>query len=340
MSIDKLIVTGVIHGYAGRLSYSPDGEMICFDKIDEEDENRYFDLWTMTSEGHRRKNLTKDKRFPFTSRHIGQPAYHPNGEFIVYQAQKQDSATSWDALATPGSGMMNDLYVMSSNGRQTIRVYECPSGKGVLHPHFNADGTKLCWSEYVGTGVSDLGHWVLKQAQFIGDNILNLGLMNIQTTDIGLVPDWLENHGYDTVDDRFIVFSGNPDGQSSLRSNIYVFNTLSLELIKLTDNNNWEEHAHFSPNGEWIVFMRGLTEDVPLSELETELWIMKNDGSRQQQLTYFHTPDHPHFVRETGLVCADSDWHPDGMTIAVFTQDRLSNQGDIRFCSLDYTKLD
>lgn len=333
MPTEPLIVTDVIHGYAGRLAYSPDGASICFDKIPETDEGRgYFDLWLMTAAGNWRQCLTQDKPPPFTTRHIGQPAYHPSGAWIVYQAQKDSSSPQWDAYARPGSGMMNDLYVMPADASTTTCVYASKRGGGVLHPHFNAHGDKLSWTEYVGEGRTALGHWVLQQAAF--DARLS-AITNIQTAHPGRWPDWLENHGFDPCDDQRLIVSGNPHGESALQSNIYVYDARALDLLQLTDNAKWEEHAHFSPDGAWIVFMRGLTDDCPLDQLETELWIMRRDGSRQTQLTHFHEPGHPHFVAERGVVCADSDWHPDGRQLAVFTQSPHSSQGEIRLCALN-----
>jgi Tol biopolymer transport system component len=332
---DSLIVTDVIHGYAGRLAWSPDGTHLCFDKIPEEDEARHFDLWMMTADGTRRHCLTHGKGPPFTAAHIGQPAWHPSGEWIVYQAQKDASSPAYDAMATPGSGIQNDLYVMPPNASTTYGLYaSVPVTGGVLHPHFSADGRKLSWSEYVGAGTSALGHWVLKQASFVVNARGVPSLTTVQTVDPGTHPDWLENHGFDPLNAARLIVSGNCQGEPVLRSNLYTYNSATLELIPRTDNACWEEHAHYSPNGEWIVFMRGLEPDTPLTELETELWIMRRDGSRARQLTFFHTPGHPHFVAERGIVCADSDWHPDGRRLAVFTQDRLSNQGQIRLCAL------
>jgi Tol biopolymer transport system component len=340
MAIDAFIVTEIIHGYAGRLAWSPDGRTIIFDKIPEDDPDRYFDLWEMTDAGNIRRCLTKDQPVPpWTSRHIGQPAWHPSGELLVYQAEKQDIARYYDAYATPGCGIQNDLYVMDAAATWTTCVYaSAPVSGGVLHPHFNRSGTKLSWTEYVGTGRSPLGHWVLKQAAFSVETGQPM-VTNIETADPGSQPDWLENHGYDPLDDRYLLVSGTPNGERPTAPNIYAYDTYDLALIRLTDNPYWEEHAHCSPSGEWIVFMRGLEPNAPLAQLETELWIMRRDGSHQQQLTYFHTPGHPHFVSEAGVVCADFDWHPDGRQLAVFTQSRLSNQGEIRRCALDLRAL-
>lgn len=335
-----LIVTDVLHGYAGRLTWHPDGESIVFDKIDPDDDLRYFDLWSMTAAGNLRRCLTKDRPVPpWTSRHIGQPAWHPSGQWLVYQAQKQDASVLVDAYATPGSGWQNDLWLMDAEAQTPTCLYACPAvNGGVLHPHFSAAGTRLSWSEYVGAGRSPLGHWALRQAVFSVDRG-RPSLSMLEAADPGRAPDWCENHGYDPLDDACVIFSGNPNGEPALRSNIYVYDSAALSLAQLTDNNRWEEHAHFSPDGQWIVFMRGLTDDAPLDQLETDLWIMARDGSRQQQLTHFHEPGHPHFVSETGVVCADSDWHPDGQQLAVFTQSPHSNQGEIRICRLDVGRL-
>lgn len=340
MPDEPLIVTEVIHGYAGRLAWhgSPDGRIL-FDKKDEQDPERWFDLWSMTPGGNIRECLTRDKPRPFTRKHLGQPSWHPAGTHVVYQASKNLVQEPYST--SPGCGWQNDLYIMPADASTTYCVYESVLGSGgVLHPHFNAAGTKLAWSELVSLPEGSLlGHWVLQQARVYWSATGVPYLENIQTSDPGDKPDWLECHGYDVRDDGVLLVSGNCNGEHAFGSNIYAYDSTRLRLTRLTDNRKWEEHAHVSPDGEWIVFMRGLQDLMPLAYLESELWIMRRDGSDQRQLTHFHEPGHPHFVSETGVVVADNDWSPDGREIALFTQSPESSQGEIRICAVHLDAL-
>jgi Tol biopolymer transport system component len=57
---------------------------------------------------------------------------------------------------------------------------------------------------------------------------------------------------------------------------IWMMNLSSLEKKQLTKNGGWA--ADWSPDGEWIVY----TETYDTGRL----WLMRPDGSEQQQLTF------------------------------------------------------
>jgi Tol biopolymer transport system component len=80
----------------------------------------------------------------------------------------------------------------------------------------------------------------------------------------------------------------------------------------------WDEHAHYSPDGKKIIWMssKGLRFTVKPFFLEAEFWMMSRDGTNKQQLTWFHTPNHPHYLDKPFAVAADFDWSPDGSQIA------------------------
>jgi hypothetical protein len=61
--------------------------------------------------------------------------------------------------------------------------------------------------------------------------------------------------------------------------------------------------------------------------LEAEFWMMNRDGTDKRQLTWFHTPDHPHYLHKPFAVAADFDWSPDGTRIAGLV---LTNMPDTR----------
>lgn len=312
----------IIHPLAGRVTWSSDGTKIYFDKIDGA---TYFDIWSMTNTGGTIVNLTGSKPPPFTTKHIGQPATSPDGAWIAYQAMQDASAD--DAGGTPGAGVRNDMYIMPVDASTTTKVVDVGAGGGLLHPHWNAAGTRLVWGQYVGAGSSALGHWALKRGNFSAPGgVPTLG--SIVTFDPGAVPDWLEIHGFHPLSEDFVLVSGNPDGQNVLRSDIYFFQLSTQTLTNLTNDNQWEEHAHINPTGTHIIFMRGTTDDEPLATLLTEFWIMNSDGSNKRQLTFFNTPGHKMFQGATWLA-ADGEWSPDGTKYACLLQLSGTNQGRI-----------
>ena len=81
-------------------------------------------------------------------------------------------------------------------------------------------------------------------------------------------------------------------------------------MVRLT-NEGYNEHAHISPDGKYIVWMssvgNGDTHDY--YKVGTDYWIMNIDGSNKQRLTFLNKPDHPHF-RGRYAVVADFDWDP------------------------------
>jgi Tol biopolymer transport system component len=75
----------------------------------------------------------------------------------------------------------------------------------------------------------------------------------------------------------------------------------------------WDEHAHFSPDGRTIIWMTSKAQPHKLraDDLKTDYWLMNADGSNKRRLTYFNEPGHPHFMKE-GVAAADGAWSPDG----------------------------
>jgi hypothetical protein len=43
---------------------------------------------------------------------------------------------------------------------------------------------------------------------------------------------------------------------------------------------------------------------------------MKPNGTHKKRLTWFHAPNHPHFLDREFAVAADFDWSPDGKQLA------------------------
>ncbi|MGD8520093.1 MAG: hypothetical protein PVF56_03020 [Desulfobacterales bacterium] len=202
----KMAGVTILTENGGHLAWSKKNNKIAFDRLGRDG---YFDLWIMNPDGSGQKNLTTNHP-QLPNKHIGQPAWHPSGKLMVIQAQKAHVPRYADTKCTPGAGTLNDLWIITPDGKRT-----------------------------------------------------------------------------------------------------------------------WDEHSHYSPNGKKIIWMssKGLRFSVKPFHLEAEFWIMNRDGSHKRQLTWFHTPNHPHYLDKPFAVAADFDWSPDGSQIAGLV---LTNMPDTR----------
>jgi hypothetical protein len=297
----------------GRLDWSTRLNRVAFDRMGPD---RYFDVWTMNPDGTGQACLSCDAD-GLPTRHVGNPAWHPSGDYLVVQAQKQSlTGEIVDFLANPGSGLNNDLYAIDGAGRNSWQLTSVPVGSGgVLHPHFSSDGRQLIWAERV-SNVGTFGEWVIRLADFE----IQSGtprVRNVRTLTPGAQHRFYETHGFDSSGGS-ILFSGNPDaGLSELGIDIYRYNIASGALTNLTASaGEWDEHAHFSPAGDRIVWISSRALG-PVSDpllLRTEFWLMNADGTGKTQLTHFNEPGRPESIPGQA-VAGDSDWSPDGRSI-------------------------
>ena len=299
----------------GHLSWSKKTGQIAFDRLGKDG---YFDLWLMNPDGSGQKCLTSDHPL-LPNKHIGQPAWHPGGKLLVIQAEKANVPRYADTRCAPGAGALNDLWVITADGRSAWKIYAVRDevsrdAGGVLHPHFSNDGTHLFWAERLRDNRKPFGEWVLRIADFYFDEDQGPRLGAIRDYNPGGGSSFFESHSF-SPDDRYVLFTGNQDGPLE----IYEMNVANGSTRRMTDHSamTWDEHAHYSPDGKKIVWMssRDLRFRIKPFDLQTDFWIMNLDGSNQTRLTRFHDPQHPHYLGRPFAVAADSDWSPDGKQI-------------------------
>lgn len=80
----------------------------------------------------------------------------------------------------------------------------------------------------------------------------------------------------------------------------------------------WDEHAHYSPSGNKIVWMSsngyGMSKARKWwNELKTDYWIMNADGSDKKQLTFFNA----NLGNSKRIICSDCSWNRDGTRLAI-----------------------
>jgi Tol biopolymer transport system component len=319
----------------GRLDWSGRRNLIAFDKLGRDD---FFDIYTMTPDGRQETCLTCDKP-QLPNKMIGNPSWHPSGDYLVFQAQNRYRGFGrlTNYFANPGAGVNNDVWVMDAAGRQFWQITKVePRIGGVLHPHFSTDGSKLFWSQRVSVRGGSWGVWSLHVADFA---IVNGApqIRNERVMQPGRQRKMYESHGF-SPDGRWVIFSGNLEPrQEEIHADIYLLNLETTELKNLTSTQKeWDEHAHFSPDGRTIVWMSSKDQPYKLraGDLKTDYWLMNPDGSNKRRLTYFNQKGHPHFI-DKGAAAADSSWSPDGRRLAAYVITDVRKGGRIVMIDVD-----
>ncbi len=304
----------------GRIDWGPQGLIA----LDRPDKDNWSKIWVMREDGSGLKCLSCAEEYP--KLHNGNPAWHPSGKYIVYQAL-DDSIKQpfWGGLyqlyTSPGAGVNNNLWVMTADGARTWPLTALGKGKGVLHPHFSHDGKQLLWAQMESTKPLPTGAWVMKIASF-GFQAGAPVLKNIRTLKPGNML-FYETHSF-SPDDAEILFTGK---NADSNFDIYKYNFSTEELTPLTDatENFWDEHAQFSPDGKKIVWMSSKDNDGSQKGgfVKTDWWIMDADGAHKRRMTFFNKKTAPEYIKGKAIA-ADISWSPDGRELAGYLQDNAS----------------
>jgi Tol biopolymer transport system component len=293
-------------------------------------EDGYYDVFTMKPDGSDMKILTH--AVPgCPQKHNGNPCFHPSGEFLVFTGEDErlpDKDRVVRRVAVPGAGLGANLFVIASDGRalRQLTAYPlAPPYRAVIHPQFSKDGKKLAWSERIRRGDSFGGGWVIKIADFVTGG--SPRLTDIRMLTPGEQDCFYETHDF-SGDGRRLLLSGNlKRGQAHTGLDIYEMDVAGGTTTRLTyTDGDWDEHAHYSPDGSAIAWMSSTGFDIDYGPeggrgttwekyLKTELWVMDADGSDARQLTHFNTPGYLENIRGARCIVADSAWAPDGRSI-------------------------
>ncbi len=327
---------------AGRVDYSAKLDLLA---IDRQSGSEYFEIFTVRTDGSNLKCLTCD-RPELPPRHKGNPSWHPSGDYILFQAEKDLDISQLqgagqqqrrrgifgrrrarrmqdpermekviDFYAAPGAGFRNDVWVMDRDGRRFWKLTDTdPKNGGILHPHFSPRGDRILWAERVRGKEGIFGVWELKVADFTAGGG-NARISNVRT--ISPVRRFYESHGF-SPDGSKILFTGDVQrGDKELALDIYTYDLRTKKLENLTDSPDaWDEHAHFSPSGKHIVWMstQGLRMPDKPVDAKCDWWMMNADGSEKRRVSDFNVPGSKDY-RRNGVCAADFSWGRDGSTI-------------------------
>ncbi len=312
----------------GRLDWSPDGTLIAYDAPDPQG---YAQLRLITPDGMHSTCLTCGNPAAPTPLHIGNPAWHTSMKWLVVQGVTKDFFERFPigdeayrrTITSVGVGIGNELWAMTPDGHQFTQLTDVWSQAGlqggVLHPHFSHSGGTLAWSQRLVNIQGDpTGEWAIMLADFLTSGGVPR-LANIrQFQPLQGRQRLYETHSF-SKDDRLLLFTSNSAEQDEYGYDIYTLDLESGQAARLTDTpKQWDEHAHYSPNGEWIYWISSMNAGASAQRLKTEVWRMRADGSDQQQVTFFNSPGAAMFTPTPyGLIPADLSWAPDGKRLAV-----------------------
>lgn len=299
----------------GRVSWSAGGELIAFDR---RGADGYYDVYVMRRDGSDVRCLT-DRPGTLPQHNNGQPAWHPSGAYLVFQAQdpRLGGAARSERLSEPGTGLHNNLWVTRRDGAAFWQLTHVERGGGVLHAHFSPDGRTLLWAERRAARGSR-GQWSLMLAAFSLDSGTPR-LSNVRSLRPGDLQ-FYESHGF-SPDGGKVVYSAAPRENEYFALEIYVMELATGAAQRLTQNDEWDEHAHFSPDGRFILWASSadIAQTKQARQLRLDYWIMNADGTGKRRLTRFNDPNAGEHLPGR-VVASDADWSPDGAEIVAYLQ--------------------
>jgi len=316
-------ISTLVNSLAKTLDWCPENDLIAFERFGADG---YVDTHVLNPENGQIRALT-DGNPLCPQKNNGNSAWHPSGRYIVFTAEKPSNPLALRREAIPGSGYNCDLWLASADATAFYPLTDYPLySRAVIHPHFSHDGNKLFWAERLGkSSGSGWGEWALKIADFAtGANGPNLS--NVQTYQPGQYHYFYESHCFNADDSR-ILYSANADGQSDSGFDIYEMNLITGETTNLTHTpNDWDEHAHYSPDGKHIAWMSATGLGINMTsigdyaweeQLITELWLMNSNGTDKQRLTHFNDDGYAESLGGKRAIVSDMTWSPDSRKLAV-----------------------
>ena len=275
----------------GRLAWhhGPQHELIAYDAVSD-DRRKNTEVYLIRPDGSERRCITCTLA-AIPKGFVGQPAWHPDGEWLILQVENRNSQhrfynhVSW--------GVDNDLWLVSRDGRTARPIWRTPAGHAALHPHFSRDGRRLVFAERVPTGeklprrLRRLGpggenQWAGWRIH-LADVELSAGA-DVLTNHRTIQPNgagFYETHGF--ARDGGLIYSFTPGGLAYVED-CYEAQLDGSSVRNLTRSpGTWEEHAQYSPDGRRLAFIssRGdRTLRFPRSrpqDLRTELYLQEPD---------------------------------------------------------------
>ena len=299
----------------GRLDWSHQGDQIVFDRA----EGDFYQIYVMKPDGTGERCVTCDQ-WDFRKSNALAPAWHPSGEYLVFQLQEHAAKLRLDTLklTTPHRGLHSELWVIDVKGRYPIRLTRVGErGNALLDPHFSHEADMLVWSQRV-VSLGRWGEWEPHVGRFqIKRGVPRLG--KVKNYRPAVQKGFVAAHGF-TPSDRGILLSAVPDPRQSARGR----DILELDLEtgnyqRLTSSpEEWDELVFALPRSDGFVWVSDRNIKPPRDRRlprHGDVWYMSAGGRRQERLTFFNHPESDHFLGEA--LIDDMAWNREGDKLAL-----------------------
>lgn len=230
-------------------AFSPDGRRIAFES-NRDSASRANDIFTMNADGTRQRNLTDSADVI-----DGSPAFSPNGGQIAFHSRQNDNT---------------DVYKMNADGSGQKNLTE-DSASIEENPAFSPDGERIAFQsnrDAEGSGTDDI--FVMNADGSRQKNLTET------PDDIDYAANW-------SPDGKRLTFTIQ-DGRTG-NNDVYTMKSDGSGQKNLTRNtpDSDDSHSAYSPNGNRIAFESDRDGNSALAE--SDIFVMKDDGSRQKNLT-------------------------------------------------------
>ncbi len=342
--------------YGGAPVYSAALNKIAFHRFDpaiiggpdlsgNNDNTGTFELWVADPDGSHEICLScRDiSNGPRLNQHKGAPTWHPSGQWIVAAVEMPVHAAS-HAQTHAGTGAYVDLWAISADGTQwyqlthyanivtTRRFPDTPAG--ALIPRFSRRGDRLVWAEMIGYDAQHpFAIWRLVLADFVVD-AGGPRLENLSRFEPGVAgTTFYEAWGF-SPDDSLITVASESGAIHPGFLDVQIWNPQAGTLVNLTKTNDqYEEQAVFSPDGQRITFMSTKDQSPAYDPsgdfwgtFRTDVWLMRADGSGAERLTYFSDAAHTEYLPAAVNRAIPVSWAPDGKAIYVNVDQNQGSQ--------------
>jgi Tol biopolymer transport system component len=286
----------------------------------------YFDIHLANPDGSNDVCLT-ERVAGLPHKHMGSPAWHPSGRYIVFVAEKAEHPGS-SIEAVPGFGGYTDIWCITTDGQRAFRLTDFPNDPdhGVICPRFSPEGKRLVWSGRVErpkllNPKRTFGYWSIKTADFV-ETRQGPRLANLRSSEPGGRA-FYETYGF-SPDGTRVIFCSSMNQPSVWTQQIYTIDaTLRGDVQQLTWR-DYNEHAFYTPDGKSIVWMTNCQS----KRGGTDWWMMDADGGRKRRLTYFNERRHPHDMGHAVWAGLGS-FSPDGRRFVGDIQTNLITQESV-----------
>ncbi len=306
----------------GRVDWSQQGDWIAFDQVGDKG---VYEIYLMNMLSGSERCLTCD-RYELRKVHSLSPAWHPSGDYLVFQVQDLPRRMRLDALklTTPHRGLHGDLWAITREGRDAWQLTKiADNGGAVVDPHFSYEGSQLAWSERLESRRGRWGAWALRVAEFrIKRGLPKLG--KVMTYEPQLPPGFIAAHGF-TANDRGLFISAPDTGRD-----IHRFDLASGNLERLTATREYRDDvAALAPRGERIVWVsdRGIERPArPRLPYRGDLWFLSERDGVRERLTFFNDPESDHALGEA--LIDDVAWSPEGDRLLLHVVSAVADESE------------